>query len=339
MKREINITEVAKKAGVSIATVSRVFNNQGPVKESTRKKIQQIIEETGYSPNILARELAEQKTHLIGIIVHDLTGEGIPRVINGVNEVLGAKGYNLLITCTNGSLDNELKQFEIFRSKRVEGILFATRVFQPEHSEIIKKLPIPVVSLLQNTEQAAIPYVAFDNYHFAYEGTKRLIDLGHKTIGFIGGPKHSINGEERFKGYIDAHKDAGIQCQPDIIVNGNYHIEDGYHKMEIIYSIKQGMTAVVAANDGMAIGALNYLQDSGVVIPDEVSVLALDDTVLAKASRLKLSGVHYSYTELGQKGAAIMMKMIENAHFDFEKSIIPYEICMRESVAAINSEK
>ncbi len=333
VKKEINITEVAKKAGVSIATVSRVFNNQGPVKESTRKKIQHIIEETGYSPNILARELAEQKTHLIGIIVHDLTGEGIPRIINGVNEVLGAKGYNLLIACTNGSLENELKQFEIFRSKRVEGILFATRVFQPEHIEIIKKLPIPVVSLLQNTERDEVPFVAFDNYNFAFEGTKRLIELGHTTIGFIGGPKHSINGEERFKGYIDAHKKAGIQYHSEITVNGNYHIEDGYHKMELIYAKNNQLTAVVAANDGMAIGALNYLQDQKVVVPDEVSVLALDDTVLAKASRLKLSGVHYSYTDLGQKGAGIMMKMIENAQFDYEKCIIPYEICMRESVA------
>lgn len=336
MKKDISIVEVAKKAGVSTATVSRVFHNSGKVKESTRKKIEQIIQETGYHPNILARELAEKKTYLVGMIVHDMTGEGMPRAINGVNSVLEKAGYNLLIACTNASFENEQKQFEIFRSKRVEGIIFATNEFRNEHAEIIKKLPIPVISLLQDTEKANIPYVAFDNYQFAKDATQKLIDLGHSKIGFIGGPESSVNGLERFRGFIEALKESGVTVNEDLIVSGNFHIEDGYNKMKTILGQTRDFTAVLAVNDGMAIGAINCLQDHSIPVPEQVSVLALDDTVLAKASRIKLSGVHYSYTQLGEEGAKILLHMVENHKFAFEKCIVPYQINLRESVAIAN---
>ncbi|WP_027417073.1 LacI family DNA-binding transcriptional regulator [Aneurinibacillus terranovensis] len=335
MKKDINIKEVARKCGVSIATVSRVFNNSGPVKESTRKKIEKIIEETGYRPNVLARELAEKKTHLVGMIVHSMIGEGLPRTINGVNDVLQQHDFNLLISCSNGSFESEMKHFEIFRSKRVEGILFATREFKKEHSKIIKKLPIPVVVLLQKTSQEKIPYVAFDNYRFAKEATKRLFELGHSKFAFIGGPVNATNAIERQQGFVHALLESGLEVEEALIKNGDYTIEDGYWKMESLLSEKKELTAVVAVNDGMAIGAINCLQDHGVNVPDEISVLGLDDTVLAKALRLKLSGVHYSYTDLGKVGAEILLKQIESNELKFEKHLIPYTIHLRESVARV----
>ncbi|WP_410513854.1 LacI family DNA-binding transcriptional regulator [Paenibacillus sp. BR2-3] len=337
MKKDINIIEVAKKAGVSIATVSRVFNNSGVVKESTRKKIQQIIEETGYHPNMLARELADKKTSLIGMIVHDMTGEGMPRAINGVNNVLEELGYNLLIACTNGNFENERKQFDIFRSKRVEGIIFATATFTQQHAELIKNLTIPVISLLQDTEKDQIPFVSFDNYHFGKEAAIKLIDLGHTNIGFISGPEGSANAEQRLKGYKDGLTEAGIQLNPDSIINGNFHIEDGYNKMKILLDRNINLTSVITVNDGMGIGAINCLLDMGIKVPEQFSVLALDDTVLAKASRLKLSGVQYSYTELGQEGAKILLHMVENNQVKFEKYMVPYTIHIRESVAIAKS--
>ncbi|MFC0471444.1 LacI family DNA-binding transcriptional regulator [Halalkalibacter kiskunsagensis] len=333
MKKDINIKEVAKKAGVSIATVSRVFNNSGTVKESTRKKIEAVIEETGYYPNVLARELAEKKTHLIGLIVHSMIGEGIPRMINGVNEVLEEHDFNLLIACTNGNLQSELKHFEIFRSKRVEGILFATREFKEEHRELIKKIPIPVVVLLQRTEQEQISFVTFDNYTFAKDATKKLIALGHRKFAFIGGPPTSVNAMERQLGFCDALKENGLSMEVELSRNGDFTIEAGYQQMEEILAIQNEVTAVIAVNDGMAIGALNCLQDHEIGVPNDISVLGLDDTVLAKASRLKLSGVHYSYTNLGKQGANLLLKQMESEELLYEKIVMPYEIHLRESVS------
>jgi len=336
MKRDISIVEVAKKAGVSIATVSRVFNNSGPVKESTRKKIEQIIEDTGYYPNMLARELADKKTSLIGMIVHDMTGEGMPRTINGVNDILESSDYNLLIACTNGNLENEKRQFEIFKSKRVEGVIFATARFTKEHAEVIQKYSIPVVSLLQDTEMFKIPFVAFNNYDLGKEATKKLIEMGHTKIGFIGGPLQSANAEERYKGYADSLQEAGIQLDNDLVINGNFHIEDGYNKMKSLMERSKNITAVITVNDGVGIGAINCILDMGYKVPEEISVLALDETVLAKASRLKLSGIHYSYTELGKAGAQMILRMIENNRLEFEKYVVPYEINMRESTSDRN---
>ncbi|TDL31271.1 LacI family transcriptional regulator [Jeotgalibacillus sp. S-D1] len=334
MRKDINISEVAKKAGVSIATVSRVFNNSGPVKESTRKAIQKIIEETGYLPNVLARELAEKRTNLVGMIVHNLSGEGMSRAIEGVNRVLDSNSYSLLMTCSNGSLESERKHFELLRLKRVDGIIFATRSFKEEHKDMIEKLPVPVVVMLQNTENAGVPFVAFANTAFAKGATQKLIELGHREVAFLGGPEDSVNANERKRGFIEALEDAGIAVEEDFICHGNYHIESGYEQMKTILKRKKIFTAVVAVNDGMAIGALNCLQDHDVKVPEEVSVLGLDDTVLAKASRLKLSGVHYSYNDLGFEAAQMLLKQMQSEVYDFEKKVLPYEIHLRESVQA-----
>lgn len=336
MKKDINISEVAKKAGVSIATVSRVFNNSGPVKESTRKLIESIIEETGYLPNILARELAEKKTNLVGMIVHNLTGEGMARTIQGVSDILEEHAFNLLMTCSNGNFESEKKHFELLRLKRVDGILFATRNFTKEHKEIIEKLPIPVVVLLQDTEKEQIPCVTFANYSMAKEAAENLLKLGHRTFAYIGGPEHSANANERKHGVMDALKDADIDINSIPASTGNYHIESGYEEMEDIIKSGKKFSAVIAVNDGMAIGAMNCLMDHGFSIPEDVSVLGLDDTVLAKASRLKLSGVQYSYTKLGDEGAALLLKQIQSETSFFEKKVIPYKVNLRQSVRLMN---
>lgn len=335
MKKDINISEVAKKAGVSIATVSRVFNNSGPVKESTRKLIEGIIEETGYQPNILARELAEKRTNLIGMIVHNLTGEGMARTIQGVSDILEEHAFNLLMTCSNGSFESEKKHFELLRLKRVDGILFATRNFTQEHKEIIEKLPIPVVVLLQDTEKMKIPCVTFANYSMAKDAAENLLKLGHRTFAYLDGPLNSVNARERKHGVMDALSSAGIDTSTIPVGTGNYHIESGYEGMEGILQTGKKFSAVIAVNDGMAIGAMNCLMDHGFAIPEDVSVLGLDDTVLAKASRLQLSGVHYSYTKLGDVGAALLLKQIQAESTFFEKKVIPYEVNLRQSVRSL----
>lgn len=330
MRKDINITEVAKQAGVSIATVSRVINSPDKVKESTRRKIESIIEETGYRPNILARELAEKSTKLIGIITHSITGEGIPNSIYGISRELESQDFNIMIACTNGDLESERKNFYMFQSKRVEGVLFFTRHFKEEHQEMINRLPFPVVVLLQNTEKAGVPFVSFDNYHFANEATKKIINLGHEQIAFISGPTDSNNSREREAGFIEAMQAKSLNHHR--IFHGDYSIGSGYQITKAMINEATNMTAIIAVNDGMAIGAINCLKDHGYQVPADISVLGLDETTLADASRPKLSGVYYSYQALGTEGAKLLMKQIKHHTFEFEKHIIPYEIRLRDSV-------
>ncbi|GGD08553.1 LacI family DNA-binding transcriptional regulator [Pontibacillus salipaludis] len=331
MREDINITEVARKAGVSIATVSRVFNNNGPVKESTRKKIEQVIKETGYRPNILARELAEKKTHLIGVITHSILGEGLPNSIKGITHVIEEKGYNLLIGNTDGQIEKEQKHFEIFQSKRVEGVLFMTRHFTQEHRDVIEALPFPVVVLLQPTEDEKISYVAFDEYRFAQEATRYLLDKGHEDFVFIGGPETSANSLRREQGFKNALTSAGYSLDKERIIHEDYSIEAGYEATKRL--VKEGVpfTAMIIANDGMAIGAINALQDSGYSIPRDVSIIGLDDTALAKASRPSLTAIHYSYQDLGKEGANLLLDKIESGNVDFSYKVLPYELKKRGS--------
>ncbi|MEB5482275.1 LacI family DNA-binding transcriptional regulator [Shouchella clausii] len=339
MRKDINITEVAKEAGVSIATVSRVINNPEKVKPSTREKIEKIIEETGYRPNILARELAEKRTRLVGIIAHSIIGEGIPNSIYGISEQLEARNFNIMIACTNGDFESEKKNFHIFQSKRVEGILFFTRTFKKEHEELISRLPFPVIVLLQETEKEKIPYVAFDNFQFAKEATEKLIAFGHQHVAFIGGPKDSTNSQERLRGFLNALETKGLPIGKKQIYNGDYSIESGYEITKQLMMKNKDVTAIVAVNDGMAIGAINCLIANNIRVPDQVSVLGLDDTTLAKASRPALTGVHYSYKELGKKGAMMLLRQIEEQTYRFEKEIIPYEIKIRGSVAQVERKE
>lgn len=337
MKKDINITEVAKRAGVSIATVSRVINNNGKVKLDTRKKIEAIIEETGYRPNRLARELAEKRTRLIGIITHSIIGEGIPSSIYGISEYVEKENFNIMIACTNGDLASERKNFDMFQSKRVEGILFYTRKFTDEHADMINRLPFPVIVMLQKTNNPDIPAVVFDNYAFASAATERLIELGHRSIVFLGGPKESVNSSEREQGYSDALKKASLQVRQDMIFHGDYSIDDGYQMLARLLKKDLDFTAVVAANDGMAIGAINCLIENNYAVPTDISVIGLDDTTLAKASRPPLSAVFYSYRQLGESGASLLLAQISQESV-VEQVVIPYQIKMRASTAQVKKE-
>ncbi|QKS70509.1 LacI family DNA-binding transcriptional regulator [Paenalkalicoccus suaedae] len=336
MTKDISITEVAKRAGVSIATVSRVFHNRGPVKESTRRKIESIIEETGYTPNQLARELANKKTQLIGLIVHDFTGEGLPRAINGVNQIVEDQGYHVLMTSTRGNLDSELRNFEILRSKRVEGIIFATRSFKKEHQEIIEKLPIPVVVMLQDTTENGISSVFFQNKQFAYDATKALLGMNHRQLAFFGGPSASVNSSHRKDGFIQAFMEAGMTPDDKMVKHGDFSIESGYIQMNKLLALKKPFTALVTINDAVAIGAINCLLDHGMRIPEDVSIIALDKTVVADASRVQLSAVSYSYQDLGIQAAKLLVKQIGSGNKTIEQIKIDYDVHLQDSTQRLN---
>ncbi|WP_170289373.1 LacI family DNA-binding transcriptional regulator [Metabacillus lacus] len=332
---DLNMKEIAKLAGVSTATVSRVLNHSGKVKESTRKKIEELIEQTGYRPNVLARELAEKKTNLIGLIVHAMTGEGIPKAVNGLNEQLSENGYSLLIAGSNGIFENEMKQIELFRQKRVEGMVFATRQFTEEHEKIMKKLPFPVVILMQDTDSAGISNAGFDNFQLAKEAASSLLSLGHRRFAYIGGPESSDSAVLRENGVKAALKEYGVYLRPALQKRGSYHIGDGYTLMKQILNEQEKPTAVLAGNDGMAVGAVNCLLQHGYRVPEDVSVMGLDDTDLAQASIIPLSGVQYSYTALGREAANMMIQGIEAGELLYEKRILPHNICIRQSVSSI----
>ncbi|MBM7839256.1 DNA-binding LacI/PurR family transcriptional regulator [Alkalihalobacillus xiaoxiensis] len=340
MKREeINIKEVAKRAGVSMATVSRVFNNSSYVSEATRKKVEAVIHETNYRPNILARELIHKKTALIGLIVYDLVGEGIPRMVNGISETLEVNGYQLLIATSKGSKEREQNHFNTFLSKRVDAILFSTRSFTNEHAAFIQRLPVPVVVLLQDTKSEPISCVTFDNAGLSYQATKALLKLGHQSVALLGGPANSLTAAERKNGVIQALTDSNLSFQDDLAVATNYHIESGYRETLDLFKKNKPFTAIITVNDGLALGSMKALAELNYRVPEDISILSLDNTVLADASRLRLAGVSFSYEDLGKEGAAIVLSHLKNEDNSTQKLKMPYLLDLAETVAKPKHEK
>lgn len=334
MKREeINIKEVAKRAGVSMATVSRVFNNSAYVSEATRKKVETIIHETNYRPNILARELIHKKTALIGLIVYDLVGEGIPRMVNGISETLEANGYQLLIATSKGSKEREDNHFNTFLSKRVDAILFSTRSFTSEHAAFIQSLPIPVVVLLQDTQNEAVSCVSFDNFGLSYQATKALLRQGHQSVALLGGPTNSLTAAERKKGVIQALTDSELPFHEDLYRATDYHIDTGYRETLQLMKTEKPFTAIITVNDGLALGCMNALADLKYGVPEDISILSLDNTVLADAARLRLAGISFSYEDLGREGASIVLTHLKNQDSSTQKLKMPYLLDLAETVS------
>lgn len=331
----INIKEIAKRADVSIATVSRVFNNSGYVKPETREKIEKIIEETGYRPNILARELANKKTNLIGILAHSITGEGIPLSIEGISRCFSEMGYSLMIACTKGIFEEEERYFNIFHQKQVEGIILFTNQLKKEHDEMIKKLPFPVVVVLQDVSDKNLPCVIFDDFNFAYKAAEELIHSGHKDIAYIGGPTQSDNAKRRKNGFVSAMLDHNLEINSSLILEGDFSLQSGYEKMQQIFDLDQKVSSVLVANDGMAIGVINCIFDNGFTVPDDISVMGMDDTALATAARPNLSTIHYSYSDLGEEAGSLLLDLINKKKIRFNKIVIPFQLKKRNTVKKI----
>ncbi|MGL5544269.1 MAG: LacI family DNA-binding transcriptional regulator [Cetobacterium sp.] len=328
MKKDINIIEVAKLAGVSTATVSRVFNKNGSVKESTKNKIEKIIRETGYQPNILARELANKKTNIIGIIAHSISGDAVPNSINAINSYFGERGYVTMLATTNANHDREREYIDLFRKKKVEGIILFTNRLVEEVELSIKNSQIPFTVLFQ--ESKVCDSVVLSDEEFGFEITQKVLEKNHINLSFIGGPENSVNSTKRKNGFLNALAKKSIE--PKGIYYGDFTIESSYNLCKKIIGEKNLPTAFVVANDGMAIGIINCLIDSGIKVPEDISVVGMDNTQLAMAARPKLTTVSYSYEELGKVGAELVYNKIMNLNKKNKKIKIDFKITYGESL-------
>jgi len=332
----LNIKEVARRAGVSIATVSRVINNTTPVSENVRKRVEEIINETGYRPNSLAKELQNHKTNTIGVIISvavlDVTSLGT--TINAITDVLKAKGYSIMLANSRFDSKEELDYFKIFQEKRVDGILYFAVNFTEEHYWFLKKYPIPIVMIGQENELLDFPCVLHDNYYAAKLATEYLIQMGHKKIGYIGIPEYdAAAGKERRKGFEVAMRLNNIEINPHYLAEGNFSIESGYASMKhiLVQSVVKP-TAVFAATDFMALGAMHYLTEKGYTVPEDMSIIGFDDVDVAPYLNPPLTTIHSDNHAVGRQAATLLLQILEEGGPGIKKFVANYELIERKSV-------
>lgn len=333
------ILDVAEKAKVSIATVSRALNNQPGCSEETRKKVIRIAQELGYEPNEVARSLINKKTNTIGVIIPEISSLLSSEFISGIDTIAKQENSNLIVTYTKWNLVSTEENLKILHEKRVDGIIFVSEVLKKEYFEYIKKNDIPCVLLsTKSAEYPMIPYVKVDDYDASYAATHYLIKMGHKKIGLISGSSSDpIAGNPRIDGYKKAMlENLKMPVEDRQIVAGNgYGFDDG--KDKFIQLIRQfpDLTAIFCTSDEMAIGAISAAYKLGINIPNDISIIGYDNLKISEMAIPPLTTIAQPLVEMAKRATEILFKLINNKNTDVHSIVMPHQIIERESVKKV----
>lgn len=325
------IKDVAKKAGVSISTVSRVINNSKPVSSEIRQKVLQVIEELGYKPNEIARTLVTKKSFLIGVIVTDLGDAYIAQLVRGIEEVGKMYDYDILLCSTYGDKNTELKFMQLLSRKQVEGIILISDSIDSEIDKQIKDFKIPFVYLNRYFYTEDFPTVTIDSSEATYEMTNYLIKLGHENIAYVSSSQEEYSLELlKLDGYRKAiSENEGLE-EYIFYANGR-SIDDGYEACRGIVEADKAITAIFCSHDELAIGALNYLYDNNIEVPEDMSVAGYGDIKTASMFRPRLTTIREPFYDIGAVAIRRIIKEIKNESMDKNTIFLPFQIQKRES--------
>ncbi|GCL71244.1 catabolite control protein A [Paenibacillus naphthalenovorans] len=334
----VTIYDVAREAGVSMATVSRVVNNNPNVKPQTRKKVFEAIERLGYRPNAVVRGLASKKTTTVGVVIPDISNSIFSEVARGIEDIANMYHYNIILCNADKKKDKEIRVINTLLEKQVDGLLFMGGAITEEHIEAFKTSSVPVVLCATADEQKTIPSVDIDHEKAAYDAVQLLIQKGHRQIAMISGTlQDPTNGYARYQGYKKALEEAGIPLREDYVRIGNYRYESGLEVTKYFMELDERPTAIFAATDEMAIGAIHALQDSGLKVPDDVSVISVDNIRMASMVRPQLTTVAQPMYDIGAVAMRLLTKLMNKETKDaseLTQVTLPHDIIQRNSVAS-----
>ncbi|MGC8963033.1 MAG: LacI family DNA-binding transcriptional regulator [Candidatus Bipolaricaulaceae bacterium] len=307
----VTIRDVAARAGVSVATVSHVINGTRKVAPSTAERVCRAIEELGYQPNSLARGLRTRVTQVIGVLVSDITNPFFATLVRGVEDAARDAGYSVIICNSDEDPEKEDHYIRVLWQRRVDGLLIAPT--QDGTSPAIQKLikrKIPFVFVDRKAKGIEADAVLSDNVGGAYLATKHLIDRGHKKIGIVLGIPGATTTEERFAGYRQALKEAGILFSEELVVWGGYRMEGGRRAAGELLSLRDPPTAIFSTNNLMTVGVLQQLFARGIRVPDQVAVVGFDDLEWAEIASPSLTAVVQKPYTIGRTAADLLLKRL-----------------------------
>jgi LacI family transcriptional regulator len=306
---EVTIEMVAKAAGVSLSTVSRILNGTAGVRDAKRAAVDAAIAELGFVPNPMARGLAGGRTMSVGVVTQSIDSPFYGAALRGIEEALDPAGYHSVFVSGHWNAATEARCINMLRSRRVDGIIVLTgRLSDAALKACARKLP--VVATGRMLEAPGLYTLNFNNFEGARLATQHLIDLGHKRIAFISGEDEHPDATERLRGYRAALKEADLKFDPALVVPGAYHEVSGMLAVEALLASRKQFTAIFAANDQMAVGAALGLYKRSLRIPDDVSLVGFDDMPTSQFSLPPLTTVHQPNYELGKLAAEAMLQLL-----------------------------
>ena len=326
--RAATIRDVAARAGVSVATVSRTLNGIGPVQDHTSRRVFAAARALRYVPHAAARSLSIRRSDTLGILLPDVHGEFFSEFIRGVDVAARARGYHILVSSSHNDAQEMSSVLRAFRG-RVDGLIVMFPNF--ELGPLARELAADIPVVLLNSASASRATIRIDNAAGARAMTDYLLALGHRAIAFINGPEHNTDAAERRRGYragVDAEKRPRLECE------GDFTDESGYRAVTKIAAMKPRPTAIFAANDAMAVGALRALRESGVAIPGEISLAGFDDIPMARYLTPQLTTVRVDIAEMGRRSVESLLALLERGGQVPKHNIVPASLVVRESCGA-----
>ncbi|NQT66569.1 MAG: LacI family DNA-binding transcriptional regulator [Actinobacteria bacterium] len=334
MIKIVNIKDIARKAQVSVATVSHVINRTRFVSDELIKRVEQTMIDLDYQPNLLAGSLRTKKTSTIGLIIPDSSNMIFAEVSKNIENILFSRNYNVIVCNSSYDINRELEHLKTLRSKMVDGVLIVPATLEGEHLEKFKNIGIPIVILDRTLPDINIDTVVADNYKGGYDAAKYLENLGHTNIGYIDRIYDLPHSLGRKNGFIRALEEKGILFNKDNIVRGGFTFNDGVEASKKILKKNPGITAIFSFNDISALGAIRGLTELGLRVPKDISVVGYDDIPLSSIYIPSLTTVCYPVSEMAKEASKLLLKRISKPIFKkADRIIIPNELIIRESTS------
>jgi len=332
----MNIREIAKKAGVSTATVSRVVNGTAPVAERTEQRVRKAIEHLGYYPNSHARTLGSGKSQMYGLIISDITNPFFPEVVKYFEQIAVEHGQEVLIANTNYQPERMKICVRRMLERKVDGVAIMTSEMEPELIQVLKNRGVPIVFLDTGDVGSQISNILIDYDHGVGIAIDHLTSLEHRRIAFISGPPSLASARIRQQAFLAALHGKGLKCVDEYIGTGNHRIEGGQAAMERMLDLRVKPTAVLASNDLTAIGVVRAIHAAGLRVPEDISVVGFDDIELSSFLEPPLTTVRVSRAEIGTRAFTALYAGNKNSGTAFR---IATELIVRQSTGPARTAK
>lgn len=325
----MKMEDIARLAGVSKASVSRVLNNKPNVSQKLKDKIELIMEENDYTPNLVAQALNTNQTKLIGVLLPSIGLDVFSDIVNGISESIARDGYELILADSKGDLEKSKNYLEIFKRKQVDGIIYFPTEMSEDHVEYLNNIKIPLVVVGQAHEDVLKPSISFSDHLIAEEIIHYLNSLGHQRIGYISMPESHAIGTLRKNGYINKMKSLGLE--PMIAYASDLSYEAGYLCMRSL--LNKNLTAVFGAMDRLIIGAMRCIQDQKLSVPEHYSLAGIDDMDVSKMLNPRLTTVSLNYKRSGELAGRMILDVLNGQNVN--STMLEYEIMKRESIQEV----
>jgi LacI family transcriptional regulator len=331
-----SMKDVARLAGVSASTVSRVISQNIPVDEETKQKVNEAIRKLNYKPNLLAQGLRVKSGYVIGLVVPELVSlHAFASIIRYTEESVSEKGFHLIVGNNHNSPEIEKRFIEDLIRRHVDGIVFSRVSDESQVLRLLDNRDIPIVVIDRALENEDIPSVVVHNYRAGELAAEHLVSLGHKRIACITGPLNIALCRDRVKGFKQVLMTHGIQFDERWLVEGNFKLDAGVRGVEFLLENHPNITGVWAQNDIMAAGVIKALYRRGLKVPDDLSVIGMDDSDLADIMTPELTTIKQPFKEMTAKAVEMIIKQREEHQMPEKMIVLEPSLIIRETTAAV----